>query len=273
MKTRSVLQVAAASLLLAACSSGPPPIKPGSPAFFWAVAQESYRTGDLLKTQSTLLELGASDNQYAERARVWHLVVSAGVMKGLNELTEVYQVGSTVNPVQFRSHSAALRSLAANTAMEFTQAMFEAQNDKAPSVQFAFRFPPGSVALPPDLQTVSRGIALPDEVREVLQRDVLERGVILAVSSAVGNADDPVKAQARFQLPGVQVPRETFFFGMAKMLYEGSDLFGPKRLDRPERRTVMCKQALETLHTLPETAATKALAAEIQAALKQIPGV
>lgn len=273
MKTRSVLQVAAASLLLAACSSGPLPIKPGSPAFFWAVAQQSYRTGDLLKTQSTLLELSASDSEFAERARIWHLVVSAGVMKGLNELTEVYQVGSTVSPAQFRGQSAALRSRASSAAMEFTQAMFEVQNNKAASVQCAFRFPPGTVALPPDLQTVSRGIALPDEAREALQRDVLERGVILAVSSAVGNADDPVKAQSRFQLPQVQVPRETFFFGLAKMLFEGSDLFGPKRLDRPERQTVMCKQALETLRTLPETEATKALAAEIQAALKKIPGV
>src|SRR5215469_14234195 len=98
MKTRSVLPIAAAGLMMVACSSGPPPIKPGSPAFFWAVAGESYRTGDLLKTQSTLRELSQGDNEFSGRARIWHLVVSAGVMKGLSDLADAYQAGSELTP-------------------------------------------------------------------------------------------------------------------------------------------------------------------------------
>jgi hypothetical protein len=273
MKTRSVLQVAAASLVWAACSSGPPPIKPGSPAFFWAVARESYRTGDLLKTNSTLLELSGTDNEFAARARVWHLVVSAGVMQGLSELEKAYDAGSSISPGLFRKQSAALRGLAASTALEFTQAMFEAQADKTAVVKLAFRFPPGTVAVPPELQIVSRGGALSDEDREKLQREALQRGLILAVSSALGSPDDPAKVEALFRSPDVQVPRATFYFGLAKLLYEGSDLFGPERLARPERQTVMCRQAIHTLETLPESDATRALAAEIQARLTKIPGV
>jgi hypothetical protein len=273
MKTRSVLQMAAASMVWAACSSGPPPIKPGSPAFFWAVANESYRTGDLLKTDSTLLELSGRDNEFAARARIWHLVVSAGVMKGLTELADAYQAGSSISPALFRKQSAALRGIASSTALEFTQAMFEAQHYQTGVVKLAFRFPPGSADVPPGLQIVSRGGALGDTDRETLQREALQRGVILAVSSAVGNPDAPSTAQAHFQLPEIQVPRETFYFGLAKLLYEGSDLFSAKHLDRPERQTVMCRQAIDTLRTLPETDATTALIGEIQAALKKIPGV
>ena len=60
---------------------------------------------------------------------------------------------------------------------------------------------------------------------------------------------------------------------LATLLYDGSDLFGAKRLDRPERQTLMCREALETLKGIPQTDQTKALSDQIQAALKQIPGV
>jgi hypothetical protein len=36
-----------------ACSSGSPSRKPDNPALFWAVARQSYRTGDLVKTDSS----------------------------------------------------------------------------------------------------------------------------------------------------------------------------------------------------------------------------
>lgn len=272
MKLPSVLMIVT-PLVFAGCSSGPPPIKPGSPAFFWAVARESYRTGDLLKTQSTLLELSKGESEFAERARIWHLVVSAGVMKGLDDLADAYQSGSDVTPIGFRKEAATLRGLAASAALEFTQAVFEAQNDKAAMVHLAFGFPPGEAASPRRLETISGGTWLGDVERESLQRAVLQRGVILAAAAAVGKPGDPEAARAVFQGPDVPVAREAFYFGMAKLLFEGSDLFGPKRLDRPERQMVMCREAIETLGALPETKETKDLAAEIQAAVKKIPGL
>jgi len=62
-------------------AGGPPSAKPGSPGFFWAVARESYRTGDFVKTDSTLRELARGSSEYAGKARLWHLVVSAGLAK------------------------------------------------------------------------------------------------------------------------------------------------------------------------------------------------
>lgn len=272
MEKRAVLVLAVVSTLAAGCSSGPAPIKPGSPAFFWAVARESYRTGDMLKAQSTLRELSQGDNEFAARARVLHLVISAGVMKGLGDLANAYQSGSAVNPTGFRGQAANLRGMAASAAMEFTQAVFEAQGAHMVLARLSFGFPPGNTAAPIELEKISCGTWLSDAERETLQRAMLERGVILALAHALGEADSE-KAKARFVEAEAPVEKNTFFFGMAKLLYEGSDLFCAKRMGRPERQAVMCKEALETVKALPETEETRALAAEIQSAIKGIPGL
>lgn len=272
MNKRAVLVLAVFSIVIAGCSSGPPPIKPGSPGFFWAVSRESYRTGDMLKAQSTLRELSQGDNEFAARARVLHMVVSAGVMKGFGDLANAYQSGSEVNPTGFRSQAANLRGMAASAAMEFTQAVFEAQGAHMALAGLNFGFPPGNTAAPIELEKISCGTRLSDAERETLQRAMLERGVILALSRALGETD-LAKVKARFQGAEVPVEKNTFFFGMAKMLYEGSDLFCAKRMGRPERQAVMCKEALETVKALPETEETRALTAEIQSAMDAIPGL
>ncbi len=272
MERRAVLVLAVVSTLAAGCGSGPPPIKPGSPAFFWAVARESYRTGDMLKAQSTLRELSQGDNEFAARARILHLVVSAGVMKGLGDLANAYQSGSEVTPTGFRSQAANLRGMAASAAMEFTQAVFEAQAAHMTLTALSFGFPPGNTAPPIELEKISCGTQLSDAERETLERAMLERGVVLALTRALGETDS-MKAKARFQGAEAPVEKNTFLFGMAKLLYEGSDLFCSKRMGRPERQAVMCKEALETVKALPETEETRALAAEIQSAMKGIPGL
>src|SRR5690348_18135548 len=104
MKTLWVSGICAAWILTSGCA-GPAPIKPGSPAFFWAVANESYRTGDLLKTDSTLVELSAGNHELAARAQVWQMVVSAGVSRGLWELADAYQAGSQVTAAGFRTEA------------------------------------------------------------------------------------------------------------------------------------------------------------------------
>jgi hypothetical protein len=201
-----------------------------------------------------------------------HLVISAGVMKGLGDLANAYQSGSEVNPAGFRSEAANLRGMAASAALEFTQAVFEAQGAHMVLAPLSFGFPPGNTVAPIELEKISCGTWLSDAERETLQRAMLERGVILALTRSLGETDS-LKAQALLQGAEASVEKNTFFFGMANLLYEGSDLFCAKRMGRPERQAVMCKEALETLKALPETEETEALTAEIQSAMKKIPGL
>jgi hypothetical protein len=272
MKTRCVVGIVAAALLASGCA-GPAPIKPGSPAFFWAVANESYRTGDLLKTDATLVELAKGDHEFAARAQVWQMVVSAGVSRGLWELADAYQEGSQVSPAGLRSEASRLRSMAANTALEFTQAVRNSCEIPDKSVPLAFGFPPGSPDLPPDLAKVSAGTWLADAERETLERAMLKRGVIEALSAAVGNPKDPAAALQAFQTRPVQVSRQTFFYQMASFLYEQTGLFDAKHIDRPDRQMVMYKVALAALSSIDQADDAEALAARIHEAIKKLPGV
>ena len=68
---------------------------------------------------------------------------------------------------------------------------------------------------PPDFERFPVGIWLPDPERESLESVMLQRGVLLAVSRAVGSPNDPAKAQPVFQTTDVKVPHEAFVFQMA----------------------------------------------------------
>ncbi len=277
MHKGSIVGVMAGSLLVAGCSSGPPPITPGSPAFFWAVARESYRTGDLLKANTTLLELAQGESEFAARARTWHLVLSAGIAQGAWELADAYQAGSQITPARFRNEAAMLRSLAANTALEFTQAVRDRCEEESTegaeeTVLLAFGFPPGSADRPAGLDKISGGVWIGDAEREALERAMLERGVVRAVSTIIGRPEDTVKAAAVFLAQEVRIPRETYLYGVARLLFEESGLFDAKHLSRPDRLAVMYRETLEALHSIPETADTQALADKVQAALKGLPG-
>ena len=270
MTKPSVLGIAAVSILAYGCA-GPPPIKPGSPAFFWAVANESYRTGDLLKTNATLAELSAGDHEFAARAQIWQMVVSAGVSRGLWELADAYQAGSEVTPARFRNEASRLRSMAANISLEFTQAVRNSCEVKDASIPLAFGFPPGSVEPPPALAKIASGAWLPDEGREALERAMLKRGVILAASAAVGQPADPVAAMKMFVAQPVQVSRQMFLYQMASLLYEQSGLFDAKHIDRPDRQAVMYQVALAALRSLEQSDEAEALATRIHDALKKLP--
>jgi hypothetical protein len=277
MKAAWILLTLLAFGIATGCSSGPPSIKPGSPAFFWAVAHESYRTGDLLKTEATLQELSQTDTAFAAPARVWQLVVAAGLTRGYSDLADAYDAGGRLDPAHallFRRQTGNLRSLAATTALEFAQGLHNmAETDQNAKVLLAFGYPPGSATPPEALLKLSAGTWLPDSDRDSLLTAMLQRGVLLAVSGAVGNPDNPVEAEAAFQTAEVRIPREIFLYGMANMLYQESDLFGPMGMDRQDRFILMCRAAVDTLQVIPQTREVAALLSEIQATLKQFGGV
>jgi hypothetical protein len=163
--------------------------------------------------------------------------------------------------------------MAANTALEFTQAVRNSCEIPDKSVPLAFGFPPGSPDLPPDLAKVSAGTWLADAERETLERAMLKRGVIEALSAAVGNPKDPAAALQAFQTRPVQVSRQTFFYQMASFLYEQTGLFDAKHIDRPDRQMVMYKVALAALSSIDQADDAEALAARIHEAIKKLPGV
>ena len=259
------------------CSIGPPRPQPGSDAFLWSEAKRSYRIGDFLRTDSILLRLSGADSPYATEARVWQLIVSAGLTQGFSELADAYERGSlhdTANPLRFRNQADKLRSFAATTALEFAQAVHDSTSNRAAATfELAFAFPAGSAVPPEELLKISYGVWPGESDRESVETAMLRRGVLRAVSTAVGYPEDPASALAAFQSTAGCIQREVFISGMAGLLFEQSDLFGAHRMNRPDRFILMCRAAKDALQSIPQSDETNKLATQIESALKKSAGI
>jgi hypothetical protein len=262
------------AFLTTSCATGPRPPEPGTPAFFWGAAQQTFKSGDLLKTNDDLLEILQGENDFTARARVWQIALSAGIVRGADELAAAYEAGARMNranPGPFRKNVTQLRTLAGHSALDFAQQVHNmAAKEKGPQIALEFPFPPGSAVEPPALRKVYAGVVSQESEAANLEIAMLQRGVVQVVCKLTGNPDDPAKSLDLFKTIPVQVKRETFFFAAAQILYDESQVFGSMKLDQPLRLKALCDQALEALGAIPESKDTKALAEKIQATLKKL---
>lgn len=263
-----------AVLALCSCAKGPAPPKPGSPEFYWGAAKETWRTGDNLKTCDNLLQVTKSDNEFTAQAQPWLVVVAGGLTQGYSTIADRFESGTRAAKdakPSFRKTVSAARTSASMYALTFTEAfhkMMDAnKNDKLP---LAFSFPVGSATEPPQLGKVAKGMLLPAAEQDLLERAILQRGVLLTACRAVGAPGDSAKALALFQSTDPVAPRGTFLIEMAKLANEQSDLFSPKKLDQPNRVQMMLKEAMEAVDAVPGNKDGKVLGGKIQATLKKI---
>jgi hypothetical protein len=275
MKVRLLPPCAAALASLAmSCSTGPRPPEPGTPAFFWGAARQTFQSGDLLKSNDDLLEILQGENDFTARARVWEIALSAGIVRGADDLAAAYEAGARMNranPGPFHRNVTQLRNLAGHSALDLAQQVHNlVGKEKGPQIALEFPFPPGSAVEPPALRKVYAGIVSQEAEAASLETAMLQRGVVQMVCKLTGNPDDPAKALDFFKTTPVQVKRETFLFAAAQILYDESQIFSGNKIDQPLRLKAMCDEALAALAAIPENAGTKSLAAKIQSTLKKL---
>ncbi len=275
MRTQLLFFGAMAGLLTSvSCSQGPEPPKPGTPAFFWNAAQSTYHTGDYVKANENLQQIVRSDNEYTIRARPWAIIMSAGMARGYAETADAYDAGAKMNranPMPFRKTASQLRTLSNASTLEFTEGMHRyMETDKTPELTLAFDYPSGGAAEPPSLRKVSAGQLIQESEHEGLVRAMVQRGVLMAAGRAVGSPNDPAKTLETMKNADAKRPRGEFLSAMAQELFDRTELFGPAKLDLPNRTKMVCQEATEALEAGPETKESKALKAKIEAALKKI---
>ena len=115
---------------------------------------------------------------------------------------------------------------------------------------------PSKPAPPPQQAKLAKGILLKGAEAEAMQIAMLQRGVGLA-AYRIASAEAFAKG----------IPREQFLTALASALYEQSKLFGPKKLDQPQRLQALCALAQDALRSVPPSARTKELQGNIQKAL------
>jgi hypothetical protein len=256
------------------CSTGPQPPAPGSPAFIWGAAKQTYKTGDFRKTSENLMQLVRTESEFASQGRPWAVVMSAGIAQGYMDLAQAYEAGAKanrLNPTPFRKQVSMLQSLAGASALEFAEnAHTLLVKSKDADVTLAFEYPTGGMAEPANLRKISAGMLMQDSEAEQVLNAMLQRGVVKTVGQMAGTPDDSAKTLELFKAGEPKVARPTFLFGMAKSLNEVSALYGSTKLDQPQRLRLLCQQALDALGAIPETKDTKALKDKIEAALKKL---
>ena len=271
-RTLSMFALLSAFLLCLSCSSGPKAPEKGTPAFFWQAARETYAAGDYVKTLEHLDHLVATDNEFTARALPWSMVLTSGLTAGYMELAEDYTIGARMNksdPSGFRRTVTDSRGTANRLALQFADNFAKLQKMKDDPITLAFAFPKGSGAQVAMANKVTNGIALAPADADMLQKRMLERGVVLAVARAAGNPDDSAKTGELLKTGEAKVPRATFLMAMTQALYEDSQLYVSTKLDQPQKMEILCQRAKEAVKTLPEGKDSKELSAKIDKALSK----
>ena len=269
----SFLPVALMWILISSCSSGPAPPAKGTPAFYWQAASETFPQMDYLKTSDHLGQIIRTDNEFTVRARVWQLVLTAGLTDGYHELVKQFEYGARArkqDPTEFRRLRGTSLSPAIVRAQQFAET-FERFEKSKPGVEIelAFGFPAGSAAEPPQFAKAGQGMIMtPTEIDE-MQKNSLLRGVVLAAARAVGATNDVAKARDLIK-PGAKIPRDVFLIGMAGFLYEFADLFGPLKQDVPDKQKFFLTHAQEALAGIPDSKELKDLKKKIDEAMKKV---
>ncbi len=258
-------------LFLVSCSNQPSGPQPGTAAFYWASARQTFLSGDYVKTSDNL-DRATKSSEYAAKALPWSMIVDAGLIRGYMELADDYEQGARANrtnPGPFRRQASNYRRLTRGLTSQLAEKFRDFQKiNKDDQVSLAFPFPSGTQASPPLLGKILQGIFPPEAELEDAQKLMLRRAIILEAADATGTAEDSSKAQELFKSGEVKVPRSTFMLAMGRALINSADLYNSKKLDEPERARMFAEAAREAVKGMPESKDLKALNEKINKVVK-----
>lgn len=266
----AVLALLSANLILFSCSTDNAP-KPGTPAFYWSAAKETYAAGDYQKTVEHLGNVLSGQNEYTSRALPWMLVITSGMSRGYMDLAEAFDAGAHANRGQATAFHRLVnnsRGAANRMALQFAET-FGKFDSKEEYVQLAFSYPTGSPTEVVLLNKIGKGTLPPPAEIETAQKRTIERAVLLSTCRAAGAQGDPAKALDLLKTGDAKVPRATFIHAMANSLFEQSQLYTRTKMDDPEKMKIFCGRAQEALKLLPASKETQDLDKKIQASLKK----
>lgn len=273
----SFLLPAAAAALLTGCGgpSGPPPVKPGTPPFFWAAAKSNYAKGNFNEVSRQLSNLTNKESEFQTRAMVWQMVINTGLARGDMEFADILDESANASrdrKLDFRRLVTTTRTgahQAVTRVLEIAHQFPEKVKDE--EITLPFGYPDVASGMPIDVARFKKGI-LPTTAEFEKTRDLMQqRGVLMAVIRAAGAGEDLAKGKELLASGELKVKRAAFLQNLASELFALTDLYAPKKMDQAGRIKLLCTEATEALASVPENAETKKLKAKIDAALKKLP--
>jgi hypothetical protein len=254
-------------LLLASCSTAPRGPQKGTPAFYWAAANETFTKGDYTKAAEHLEALTRSEGEETPRAYPWLLTLHAGLAAGYLELADGFEAGgraNKTNPTPFRKWMNDYRTHANRHTLAFVQHFQNYRSREAgETVPLAFPSAAGSAAQNPTVSKVAQGILATETEVADAQRRVIERQILLAQARATGSGGDVARMRELVRGGQYDMPRNGFLLAMASILLDQSQLYSERKQNMPDRRKVMLDAAGDVLKALPDSPERKELEKKI----------
>jgi hypothetical protein len=261
-------------LTFTSCSTGPDKGKPGTPAFYWQAARETFVKRDYLKTTEHLRRVIRTENEFSLRAQPWRLVVASGLAKAYIELADDFEKGAKANTaaqLPFLQTTATYRTTAETRALEFAETFIQWKKSfKEQEVLLDFPFPSlGSTETP--LRQKIQGGSMPGEgALPVLEQRLIDRYIAESAAAAVGSPGDLTKGRTFFQAGSAKVPRDVFALAMANSVYEQAQLFARNKMNKSDRLHLFCQEGLDTLKSIPESDESKKLTIDLERLAKTV---
>ena len=271
----TLLATAILSIVSCSDSGGPPPLRTGTPAYYFQTAKDSYAKGDYLKATEWLDKITkSSKNEFTGRAWTFRLLLESGLIAGYSELADNYEYGrrsNKDNPTPFIKKVSEYRGMATRMTMPFGEHYAEyARSAPEPQVEIDFPFPAtGTTTKPPQLSNIAQGRAPDQGSVDAALSGMLSRGVVMAICDTLSAKDDAAKGRAALQTLPAKVPRGAFELVLAKTLYQSALLHGSKYSGAPAVQEFLCQQGLNAMSAVTDTSkGTKELKANLEKELK-----
>ncbi len=263
---------------LVSCSSeqkGPQAAKPGTPAFFWASANDAYKKGDFAAVVKNLGNIAASDNEFKLKAQIALVAINSGLGRGDMEWADQLETGSKAartRQLDFRKRVTTARTEAGQAAMRSVDIVHKLLATlKDEQIPVAFGVPEVNKDKPVEAEKLLKGVLPPDAELDAMRAKYQNRGVLLSVARLGDPSGDIAKATSALSGTDPKVSRASFFAYAAGELTELSAVFGPKKLDHAGRAKLLLEEAKEALAEVPQSADKAKLQKKIDEAVKKLP--
>jgi hypothetical protein len=253
-RSRAILAAVGLAVLSSSCASIRGPVR--NPRFYWSAAQQAYAAGDYFRTIRYLEHILQSQNEYTAQALPWALTLNSGMAQGYTELADRYAAGSQFNhsdPELFRRQVTVYRMMASRFGIELAEDARLLHILQSDNLQLAFGCPRGRSTPPTILSSVARGAVLSPDEMAIARSGTLAHEILRAACRSVGLENDILKGEEVLSRGGAMVPRSTFVKATSDALSTQAALYGPDRLNQPEKMVTFQRLALRALYTLPSS--------------------
>ena len=247
--TLTALTLVAVCLVGAGCESTPPGPRQGTPAWYLEAARDNFAIRDYTKTVEQLKEATRLEGEDGQNALLWRAVLTAGLARGYEELTDAFAEGMEVNEArteEFQNFVNDYRRRTRVNAIEFSESLGEVQNIMGDSETIAFNFPipAGNDTASPVLESVKLGNTVEETQVTAMVDQTLNRG-IFSVLSEVSGGTEASQLTADAEAGGIQVSAADMSFGIARIMLDISVMFDREGINEPRVREFTFTKAVE----------------------------